>query len=134
MTADARVGLVLLVHHRHGVPADESLDATLEVAVAGVGYFVVPGDGVEVGRRDVAGRRHAGLAGTGAQSGKNGGTLLPVLSDHLVECLDPLCDFGGHVLVYGFVNVCRHGLLGIALKSDASRILRVSAVASGGFV
>ncbi len=31
------------VHHRHGVPADEGLDAALELAVAGVGNFVFGG-------------------------------------------------------------------------------------------
>ncbi len=108
MAADAGVVLVLLVHHRHGVPADERFDATLELAIAGVGDLVVVGDGVEVGRGDVAGGGHAGLAGAGAEGGKDGGALFPVVGDDLVEGLDPLCDLCGQVLSYCLVYLGHH--------------------------
>ena len=48
VSADARVILVLPHHHRHGVPADEALDAALHGAIAGVRHFVFHPYGIDV--------------------------------------------------------------------------------------
>ena len=48
MSPDAGVFLVLPVHHRHRVPSDQALDATLQLAVTGIGNFLRRGNGIEV--------------------------------------------------------------------------------------
>src|SRR5207237_1404805 len=62
----AAEGAVLLVgadDHGHGVPADDALDATFEVAAAGEARLFADGDGVDVGR--VGGEGEADAAGVG---------------------------------------------------------------------
>ena len=108
MAADAGVLLVLAVHHRHGVPANQGLDAALERAVARVGNFVVLRDGVEVGSGQLAGDGNAGLAGAGAQSGEQLGALFPVTGDNLVEGFNPLCIPRCEVNLCGSLKLCCH--------------------------
>ena len=48
--ADARALLVRPHDHRHRVPADDALDAPLDLAIAGIGRLLVDGDRVDVGR------------------------------------------------------------------------------------
>ena len=67
VAADAVFSLVGAHDHRHGVPADEALDAALDVGAAGHQHLLVGGDGVDVGR--VGGEREldAVLAGVNRQ-------------------------------------------------------------------
>ena len=109
VAADAGVILVLLVHHRHGVPAQQRFDAALKRTVAGVGHLVMLGDGVLVGRDDLADGGHTGLAGAGAQRGEQSGALLPVLRDDLIKGLNPLQDLRGEVQLDCFVGLRCHG-------------------------
>ena len=69
VATDARIVLVLFVHHGHGIPADQRFNAALQLTIAGVRHLVVLGDGVQVGRGDVACGGHAGFARPGAQRG-----------------------------------------------------------------
>ena len=81
----------------------------LKLAVAGVGYFLVLWDGVEVGGSQRAGGGDAGLARPLPQCGNQFCSLFVAFADHqVVKCLDPLCylvrklrlrgysDFGFH--------------------------------------
>ena len=108
MAADAGVVLVLPMHHRHGVPADQALDTPLEVAVAGIGHLVVLGNGVQVGRDQLARDRNAGLARSGAQGRQQLGAMLPVTRHHLVKGLDPLRYLGSKVNLCGCLKLYRH--------------------------
>ncbi len=102
MAADAGILLILAVDHGHGVPADEGFDAALEIAVAGIGHFVVLGNGVAVGRGEFVFGLDAGFAGTLAERLHQVGTLLRAFGDdHLVEGFDPLGDFLLEVLCGG---------------------------------
>src|SRR6185437_8748143 len=67
MPADARIVLVLLVHHRHRVPANQRLDAALQRAVAWIRSLIVLGDGVLERSDHVTRRWYTGLARTSAQ-------------------------------------------------------------------
>ena len=48
VAADAVVVLILVRHHRHGVPARQALDAALQRTVAGIGHFLIHSDRVDV--------------------------------------------------------------------------------------
>ena len=37
-------------HHGHGIPANDALDPTLDLAVAGEANLLMPGDRIDVGR------------------------------------------------------------------------------------
>ena len=98
MAADARVLLVLAVDHGHRVPANEAFDAALHLAVAGVRYFIMFGDGIEVGSSDFAGGVDACFACSLPQDGHELCCLLGAfVDDDLIECLNPLCNFFGKV-------------------------------------
>ena len=109
MAADARILFILAMHHGHRVPADKGFQPLLELAVTGVGYFLMLRDGVEVGGRQRAGGGDAGLACPLPQCGNQLCSLFMAFADHqVVECLNPLCylvrklrlrgysDFGFH--------------------------------------
>src|SRR3954447_7648527 len=49
VAANPRVLLILPMDHRHGVPADEALDAPLQPAITGVGELLIDRNRVEVG-------------------------------------------------------------------------------------
>ena len=70
VAAEAGVLLVGPHHHRHGVPADDALDAALDGAVAAVGGLLALRDGVDVG----------GVAGEGEDD-----VLLVPLLEQLLE-------------------------------------------------
>ena len=61
---DAGVLLILAVHHRHRVPADQALNLPLHRSVAGIGQLIMLRNRIVVRRGQLAGRRHAGLART----------------------------------------------------------------------
>ena len=94
MAADARILLVLPVHHRHRVPADQALDPPLQIRIARVRHFLVLGNGVQVRSDQLARGVDAGLARPAAKRGQELGTMLSALGDHdLVKGLDPLGHF-----------------------------------------
>ena len=87
-------GLVGAHHHCHGVPADDRLDAALDLAAAGKRRLPGAWNGVHV--RGVGGERHchAALVGVSLQlvqqkvsAGRAAG------ADHVFERLDPLVQF-----------------------------------------
>ena len=94
MSADARVLLVLPVYHRKRIPANQDLDAPLQRTVAGVGNFVVFGNRIAEGRGDRPGSRYACLASPGTQRRQHRRSLLPIVRDDLVKCLNPLSHLG----------------------------------------
>ena len=98
VSADAGVLLVLPVHHRHGVPAEQGFNALLQLAVAGVGNLFIDGDGVAVGSGELAGVGDAQRAGAVAQCGQKLGTLLAAFSGNIVKGFKPLGN-----LFYGIV-------------------------------
>src|SRR5450755_3984348 len=55
VAADARIFFVLAMHHGHGVPADQALDAALQLAVARIRYFFRRRNRVQVGRVELDG-------------------------------------------------------------------------------
>src|SRR4051812_8002859 len=48
VATDARIFLVLVMYHRHRVPADESLNAPFNVTIAGVGKLFFNRNGIAV--------------------------------------------------------------------------------------
>ena len=96
VAADTRILLVLAMHHGHGIPADQALDATLEAAIARVGRFFFHRYGIEVGRIQLDGDIHARLSGP---PGKGFEKLRPTagacLVHYLVKSLNPLGNFLG---------------------------------------
>ena len=107
VTTDARIVLVLLVHHRHRIPANQRLDAALQFAVAGVRHLIVLGNSVQEGSDDVAGRGYTCFARAGTQRRQQHSALFPILCDDLVKGLDPLGDLRGHILLDGSFKICR---------------------------
>ena len=96
MAADARALLVRPHHHGHGVPADDALDAPLDLAVAGIGGLLVGGNRVDVGRGGGAGtatpRWNARCLSRSAETRP----ALPPAGDDVVEGVEP---FGGFLRV-----------------------------------
>ena len=76
VSANAGVFLVLAMHHGHGVPADQALDAPLQLAVARIGHFFRRGDGVQVGRVELHWHIDAGRPGALYQGTQQLGPLL----------------------------------------------------------
>jgi hypothetical protein len=94
VAADAGVLLVLAMHHGHGVPADQALDAALELAVAGIRNFVLHRDGVQVGRVELDWNVNAGGASALYQGAQQLGALVGTFVVHnLVEGFQPLGHF-----------------------------------------
>src|SRR5258708_251400 len=99
MAADARIFLVLAMHHRHGIPAHQALDSPLESAVTGVRLFFIRRDGVDVGRVELNGKVHARLLGATRQGFKQLASAAGALLFYdLVKGLNPL----GKLLVVRF--------------------------------
>ena len=61
VAADAVVVLVLVRHHRHGVPARQALDAPLQRTVARIWNLLFGRDRVDVGRVVLDGEINANL-------------------------------------------------------------------------
>ena len=88
--ADAVALLVRADHHRHRVPADDVLDAPLDVAVAGIGRLVAERNRVDVGRRHARRILHAAQEGVLLQPHEQ--IRRPpraALGDHIIHRLDP---------------------------------------------
>ncbi len=120
VAADAVFVTVGAHHHGHGVPADQALDAALDLAAARVGHLLVGVDGVDVG--GVGGERQLDAAGVGvaaqfAEQPADAGRATGL--QHVVQGLEPLPGFEGfelggirwggisHVSDYPFVTSCR---------------------------
>ena len=93
VAADAGIFLVLPMHHGHRVPADQALDAPLQLAIAGIRNFLLHRNGVDVGRvqldRDFDARLAGPLISASSRSHPRCGPSL----HHLVEGLQPFGDF-----------------------------------------
>src|SRR6266478_6378820 len=113
VAADSRILLILAMHHSHGVPTDQALDAPLEGTIARVGLFFVHRYGVEIGRIQLDGDVHARLPsplGKGLEKlGSPAGTSLV---HHLVESLNPLGNFLG-IRFYRNCKFLMHGLFSL---------------------
>jgi hypothetical protein len=99
---DARILLILAMHHSHGIPANKGFQPLFEFAVPGVGYFFMLGNGIQVGGGQRAGGGDAGFARPLAQCGNQLRALFMTLADHqVVESLYPLCYFFGKLRLNG---------------------------------
>ena len=67
MPADAAAELVRADDHRHGVPADDALDAAFDLAVAGVFGLEFDRNGVDIRRGRAGGEGHADAEGPFAE-------------------------------------------------------------------
>ena len=110
MPADAFVRLVRFDHHRGGIPADEALDAALDVGTAGHQHLVVRGNRVEV--RGIGSEREldallGGVQRQVAQQARDfdGTTGL----QHIIERLEPFTRFDGIELRRIFRSNVSHG-------------------------
>jgi hypothetical protein len=74
-----------------GVPADEALDAALDVAIARKRHFLVGGNRIDVRRGRRERHPHAGLTGPGAQRlEQTDRPALVSLGDDVIKRLNPL--------------------------------------------
>ena len=111
VAADAGILLVLPMHHRHRVPADQALDAPLQVPIAGIGHFLVLGNGVQIGRHQLARSVDARLARATAKRRQQLGAMLGAFRNHdLVKGLDPLGHLLGKACLGWHCLFCAHRL------------------------
>ena len=97
VAADA-VRLAIGAHdHRQRVPADQALDAALDLAVARIRHLLVGGDRVDVGRGRRERHADAGLRGRGRAARRAAASTRPLspCSQDVVERLEPLAGFDG---------------------------------------
>ncbi len=110
VAADAVIVLVLVGHHRHGVPAGQAFDAPLEGAIAGVGNLAIRGNGVDVVGGGADGNFHAVIAGAFHQLIEK--EVDPVGSrffSNLVESLEPFRSFSRVEIGRAFGELLVHG-------------------------
>ena len=89
--ADAVVLLVLPVHHRHRVPADQRLDPPLQLSIARIRHFLMLRNRVHIRRGQLARLRDPCLARPLLQRRQQLRALLRTLAHHhIVKCFDPL--------------------------------------------
>ncbi len=94
MTADPGFLPVGTHDHGHGVPADNRLDASFDLAVAGINRLFVSGDRIDVGR--VGGKRdtHPLFLGPDLQQAKQlADPLLALGLQNVIERFTPLGIF-----------------------------------------
>ena len=78
--------LVLAMHHGHRVPANQALDAALELTVAGIRNFLVNRNCVHVRRVELNRNFDTRLAGTMNESVEQfTAAIFPITFDYLVE-------------------------------------------------
>jgi hypothetical protein len=96
VAADAVRLAVAADDHRHGVPADQALDAALDVAVTRIRHLLVGGNRVDVRGRRLVGQPVARSARSGAQRAEqpHHAALVARLQD-VVERLEPFPGFDG---------------------------------------
>ena len=104
--ADAFLLAVGAHDHRHGIPADDALDAALDLAVAGVGRLFVGRDRVDVGR---VGRERHGHARVGGVNLELSQDLLRALGprpfQQVVERIDPVSKFQDFAVVLHWIRL-----------------------------
>ncbi len=115
VSADAIFHAVGAHDHRHRVPANEALDAALDLAAAGIRHFLAGVDGVDVRRVRRERQLHAVLLRVDAKLSKQptDSRRTPVLQ-HVVERLEPLAGF--ERFQFAGVAWCRvpHSLTGLS--------------------
>ena len=110
VTADALVRLVRSDDHRGGIPADEALDAALDVRTAGHQHLVVGGNRVDV--RGIGGERQldAVLGGVKRQVAQQARDFDGAAGlQHIIERLEPFAGFDGIELRRIFRGNVSHG-------------------------
>ena len=94
MSTDAGVFLILAMHHRHCIPANQRFDAALHFAIAGIGQLLLYGNRVLVRRIELRGRVYARLARAPCERLEHfGGPARALFFDDLIEGLKPLGNF-----------------------------------------
>ena len=89
--ADAGIFLVLPMDHRHGVPADQALDAALHRPITGVRMLFLHRNGVDVRGIQMDWDVHAGLLGAAGKGVQQTGTLARTfLVNDFVKSFNPL--------------------------------------------
>ena len=112
MAADSSVIFILVDHHRHGVPADDTLDPPLHRTIARVGDFGLGRYGVYV--RCVEMHRQLGAGRRGPliellQQVRN--AVRPRFVENLVQRLQPFPGFLGIEIHNPLCYVLMHGYL-----------------------
>ena len=119
VAADAVLDPVGADDHRHRVPADQALDAALDLAAAGIGHFFADVDGVDVG--GVGGERQldAVLLGVHAELTKQSSDAgrASMLED-VVERLEPLAGFERFEFAGIGWSSISHGSLDLSLRCE----------------
>ena len=121
VAADALFRLVRAHHHRRGVPADQALDAALEVGAAGHRHLLVGGNGVDVGR--VGGERQldAVLGGVKRQLAQQPRDFDRAAAlQHIIEGLEPFARFDGVELRRVFRSNVSHGTSSFRIRPSSS--------------
>ena len=94
VAADAGIFLVLAMHHGHRIPADQALDAALQLAVAGIRNFFRGRNGIQVGRVELDGDIDAGRSRVLDDCANQFSALVGAFLVHdLIERLNPFGDF-----------------------------------------
>src|SRR5665213_83862 len=101
--------LVLTMHHGHRVPANKTLNAPLKGAITWVRHFLMPGNGIHVGRDQFTMRVDASLARSLSQCREDLRPLIRTLGDNdIIEGFNPLCNFIGKNCLGGKIKFCIH--------------------------
>ena len=130
MAADAGIFLVLAMHHGHRVPADQALDAALQMTIAGIGNFFFNRNGVDVRRVQLNRDLDAGLAGAIHQRGEQiAAAMGAVLVEDLIEGVEPFGNFFFTIhfgvlrkLEYGMNFVYSHLFPQLVIRTSISSI------------
>ena len=108
--ADALFRLVRAHDHRRGIPADEALDAALEIGAAGHQGLFVGGDRVDVGGIRGEGELDAIPPGMNGELFEQPGHLCGAAAlQHIIKRVEPLSCFGGVELRRVFRCDVSHG-------------------------
>src|SRR5665213_1567057 len=124
MTTNALVFLVLTMHHGHRVPANEALKATFQGTIAWVGYFLMLGYGIRVGRDEFSRHVDASLARSLPQRFEDLRPVFRTLAYHdIIEGLYPLCNLIGKICLDGKFKFCIHTNRPIYLAVDSKLMI-----------
>ena len=115
VTADAVFELVGLDNHREGVPSDQALDPTFDLAATRKRWLIGGGNRVDVGRVRRKWLRHAVLLRVHAQRRQQtADSRRPTRLEHIVERLEPFARFER-------LDLCRVFGCGTAHESSRER-------------
>jgi hypothetical protein len=94
MAADTAIFTVGAHHHGHGVPADDALDAPLNLAVTGESRLAAHRDGVDIGRVGAEMRLNAIFLGAHLQQPQQfQDPFRPLVGIDIVQGFDPFPVF-----------------------------------------